>query len=108
MEKNKKLEPIKISFETMAMNFSWGLAAQVPYSSISWEVNNANSKVISWHETFKKTYKKGFLFKSGKAGRQLTSFALLWDKNLCNILLFCVFKLHALLNTRANLIISGK
>ncbi len=50
-------------------------------------------------QNLKKTYKKCFLFQSDQAGRLLTSFVLLWYKNLCNMLLFSVFKLHLLLYT---------
>ncbi len=46
--------------------------------------------MIKQHITFKKTYKKWFYFKSDSVGRKLTSFDLLWDINICNMLLFSV------------------
>ncbi len=67
--KGPKTPKVSLIFETMAMNFSWGLAAQVPHRCISWQVNNADSKVILQHITFKKTYKKWLYFKSDNAGR---------------------------------------
>ncbi len=95
MIKNRKLMITKILWSYIFK----GPKCLLFLKTISWEVNNAESKVISQHKTFKKTYKKCFLFQSDQAGRLLTSFVLLWYKNLCNVLLFSVFKLHLLLYT---------
>jgi hypothetical protein len=48
------------------------------------------------------------LFQIWQRRRIITSFDLLWDINICNMLLFSSFKLHVVLLNSVNLINSGK